>query len=223
MNDPTFTKIASQFHTQTNDESAQDEEDSWGNMTDDDAEDEVDDATFEMFCPIPRGDNDVHPLVPAPVNDDGNPFVRRGDDDGHPVVPRPPVVPRGDDEDSDDEVAEFVGMNVLVANMDPSLLDGTTKKRKNKKQCTIKDAWENNITIDAKWRNKSRSTKQYLFVHSSLYCHKCSAYGESRIVVGDNNYLLECQRTKWFDTEFICSFVTVLSHDAHVRLRNRLP
>lgn len=222
MNDPTFTKIASQFHTRTNDESTLDDEDSWGDMTDDDAEDEVDDATFEMFCPIPHGDNDGHPVVPARANDNGNPFVRRVDDDGHPVVTtRRPVVPRGDDEDEDDEVAEFVGMNVPTANIIPSLLDGTTKTKtgnKNKKQCTIKDAWENNITIDAKRRNKSRSTKQYLFVHSSLYCHKCSAYGESRIVVGDNDYFLECQRTKWFDTEFICSFVTLLAHDAHVEL-----
>jgi hypothetical protein len=187
VNDPTFTKIAEQFHTQTDDKSTLDEEDSWGDMTDDDAEDEVDDATFELFVPIPRGDNDGHPIVPARVNDDGHPFVRRGDDNGHSVVPL------GGDEDEDEEVAEFVGMNVPTANTNLSLFDGTTKKPTKKKQCTIKDAWKNNITIDAKRRNKSRSTEKYLFVHSSLYCHECSAYGESRIVVGDNNYFLACQ------------------------------
>ncbi len=54
-------------------------------------------------------------------------------------------------------------------------------------------------------------------MYSQIYCDTCfPKYGSFRISVGDDRYNKACLGTKWFDTKFIASFVTLLAHDAHV-------
>ncbi len=77
-------------------------------------------------------------------------------------------------------------------------------------------------------KSKAQSDELYTFVYSTMTCATCFPdSGVFRISVGDEHYKIACLGTKWFDTEFIGSFVTLLAHDAHMAppqfLRNLAP
>ena len=80
---------------------------------------------------------------------------------------------------------------------------------------SLSDAWKRKATVNAMRKSKARSDEWYTFVYAYIYCDSCYDHGCFRISVGDEHYMASCWGTKWFDTEFIGSFVSLLAHDAH--------
>ena len=85
-----------------------------------------------------------------------------------------------------------------------------------KHQITIAQAWKCREVHPEQRKSKARAKEWYLFVHSVLYCDICFDHGNSTISIGDEKYLTACRGTKWFDTEFILGFTSLLAHDAHL-------
>ena len=80
---------------------------------------------------------------------------------------------------------------------------------------SLSDAWKRKATVNAMRKSKARSDKWYTFVYAYIYCNSCYEHGCFRISVGNDHYMASYRGTKWFDTEFIGSFVSLLAHDAH--------
>jgi len=91
-----------------------------------------------------------------------------------------------------------------------------SKPAKPKNQITIAQAWKRREVHCEQRKSKARAKEWHLFVHSVLYCDICFDHGNSTISIGDEKYLTACRGTKWFDTEFILGFTSLLAHDAHV-------
>jgi hypothetical protein len=85
-----------------------------------------------------------------------------------------------------------------------------------KKQYTIAEAWLRKEVHSELRKSKARSKEQYVFVHSVLYCNTCCDHGVVSVSIGDDKYFAACLRDKWFDTEFIIGFTSLLAHDAHL-------
>ena len=167
-------------------------------MSEDDADDddhgEVDDDTFEMYCPVTEFTS-----MDASEFDTTAATTTTSTDDvlGSNVLPSMTIEKDG---------CEMLGGVLPVNPPNP------------KRQYTIEEAFQRKNTIEASRRTRAKSKEKYMFVHSTLHCMQCSAYGETRIVVGDDNYFRACLGVKWFDTEFIATFVSLIAHDSHVEM-----
>ena len=164
--------------------------------------DEVDDATFDLHCPVKLLDES-----------DMNQVLR----DIEALSPQKEFIPDTQDTESSptnakvDSILEKEG--VYMYNKPPPPLPVLHHH----KQVTLAEAWERKLTLSVTRKSKSRSNELYTFVHSTMYCDTCFPdSGNFRISVGDERYNKACLGTKWFDTEFIASFVTLLSHDVHI-------
>lgn len=110
---------------------------------------------------------------------------------------------------------EFEEKEVFMYNEPPPLPSDHVQNKKN--QVTLSEAWKRKATVSVTRKSKARTDELYNFVYSTIYCATCFPdYGQFRISVGDDRYNKACLGNKWFDTEFIASFVTLLGHDAHV-------
>lgn len=87
---------------------------------------------------------------------------------------------------------------------------------KQMRQWTIKEAWANKNIVEAVRKSKARTTQEYRFVYSRLHCDQCTPFGSITVAIGDDNYYNACLGDKWFDTEFIAGFVSLVAHDAHL-------
>ena len=85
-----------------------------------------------------------------------------------------------------------------------------------KKQYTIAEAWLHKEVHSELRKSRARSKEQYDFVHSVLYCNTCCDHGVVSVSIGNDKYFQACLRDKWFDTEFIIGFTSLLAHDAHL-------
>ena len=84
-----------------------------------------------------------------------------------------------------------------------------------KKQYTISEAWSRQACINATRKSKARSVTEYRFIYSRFHCTSCCDYGSTIVPIGDDAYFKDCLRDKWFDTEFISGFCSLIAHDAH--------
>jgi hypothetical protein len=189
-----------------------DEEDSWCDeeLTDEEMLnlDEVDDATFDLHCPVKLLDAtakrqvllDIASLSPE----------KKLDDTEQDIVESQKSSPAADIVDS---VVDKEGL--FMYNKPPPPLPKDHPRVK--KQVTLSEAWNQKLTVSANRKSKARSDELYTFVYSTMTCATCFPdSGVFRISVGDEHYKIACLGTKWFDTEFIGSFVTLLAHDAHM-------
>ena len=82
------------------------------------------------------------------------------------------------------------------------------------RQITIKEAWERKRSVTALKKTTTKKKEGYNFVYSRLECRECSPH--SRLMsVGDEKYLEACTSTnKWYDTDFISTFCSLVAHDA---------
>ena len=85
-----------------------------------------------------------------------------------------------------------------------------------KKQYTIEEAWARQAYFNGTRKSKARSSTEYRFVYSRFHCDQCCEFGSTCVPIGDDRYFKDCLRTKWFDTEFITGFCSLLAHDAHM-------
>jgi hypothetical protein len=164
-------------------------------MSEDDADaddsDEVDDKTFEKYCPVlDFSSMDCSEFVTIPTMTEAQ---VKAANTTPPALPTDGFAVLGTkaNMDNDDDSCEMMG------GVKP------TKPTNPKRQYTIEEAFKRKNTIEASRRTKAKSSNKYLFVHSTLHCMRtCSASGSLRIVVGDDNYFKACLGVKWFDTEF---------------------
>ena len=175
-------------------------------MSEDDADaddsDEVNDETFEKYL-LDFSSMDSSEFVTIPTMTEAQ---VKAANTTPPALPTDGFAVLGTkaNMDNDDDSCEMLG------GVKP------TKAPNPKRQYTIEEAFKRKNTIEASRRTKAKSSNKYLFVHSTLHCMTCSASGSLRIVVGDDNYFKACLGVKWFDTEFIATFVSLLAHDAHI-------
>ena len=199
-----------------------------------DEDDEVDDETFELNCPVvllsnttkeeicAQVTNSVSYMVPniLGVNEDVSqslvlPKLESAVDEkleNMKEVPRTLPVSKpaslAEKLDLEDENMVKDGFTLVDRDIGPG------KKRK---QMSLSEAWNQKKTITASRRFKARSQDIYTFVYASIFCNVCCSHGTFRLCFGDEKYTNACLGNKWFDTEFIASFATLLAHDAHTK------
>jgi hypothetical protein len=165
--------------------------DSWsvdsaiGNDSDND---EVDDETFEQYCPVGN-----HPSISMKNTSMKVPPTKANVPNELPSAKR--NVP---------EEVQYIPHTGEPGNM--------------KKRYTIKEAWERNAVSEELVKSKSRSMDVYKFVHGYLYCKECTDHGSVAISIGDDKYREACMHQKWYDTQFILSFCALIAHDAHLKV-----
>jgi len=165
--------------------------DSWsvdsarGNDSDND---EVDDETFEQYCPVGN-----HPSISMKNTSMKVPPTKANVPNELPSAKR--NVP---------EEVQYIPHTGEPGNM--------------KKRYTIKEAWERNAVSEELVKSKSRSMDVYKFVHSYLYCKECTDHGSVAISIGDDKYREACMHQKWYDTQFILSFCALIAHDVHLKV-----
>lgn len=203
-----FTEAAKNFYVHSDDDSScgdnEDGEniDDWSVGTGDTEQDEVDDDTFEMYCPIiPKatgaGDTEKDDTFKATGGDATNSA-------GNSPSAKNAAAPPGSDEAS-------------------SVVDVTKPKWERPPKnpvvkCTIKQAFGSGLHVVQARKTTSRKTSEYRFVRTCLYCDECTDHGCVDIHIGDNNYRHACLGNKWFDSDYILGFCALLAHDAHLEV-----
>ena len=157
-------------------------------------DDEVDDDLIIQLC----GDGavpsvDIPSATPQTIQNDS--MKETGDGSSKPDIKSP------QNEDND----------IFDVYMRPPNYECKTRVR----QITIKEAWERKRSVTALKKTTTKKKEGYNFVYSRLECRECSPH--SRLMsVGDEKYLEACTSTnKWYDTDFISTFCSLVAHDAH--------
>jgi hypothetical protein len=181
--DIAFVQAAKQFFGDTEGDQ-QDEEDSWCDeeLTDEEMMnlDEVDDATFDLHCPVKLLDDtakhqvllDIASLSPEKViNDTEQDMV-----ESQESSPAANIV---------DSVLEKEGLFMYNKPPPPLPVDHPRLK----KQVTLSEAWNQKLTVSASRKTKARSDELYTFVYLTMTCATCFPdTGVFRISVGDERY-----------------------------------
>lgn len=80
-------------------------------------------------------------------------------------------------------------------------------------------AWKTGKKIQAIRRggHNKRHEKEYNFVFPMLLCECCCWAGFQIVPIGDSTYQSDCENSKrWWDTDFIAAFTTLVAHESHV-------
>lgn len=88
---------------------------------------------------------------------------------------------------------------------------------------TLSDRW-GQFTIDQAWKavvdKNLMATDEYKMLMCRLQCDECRSCGTMAVVIGDEKYDHDCRLSeRWYDTQFIAGFCTLLDHDAHMKLK----
>ncbi len=191
-----FTEAAKNYYVRSDDDSScgdYNEDggnlDDWSVDTGDIEQDEVDDDTFEMYCPI------IPKATGADDTEKDDTANKKDDDTTNNEEAAPP------EPDEQSSVVEVTKPKWEQPPKNPVV------------KYTIKQAFGSGLHVVQARKTTSRKTSEYRFVRTCLYCDECTDHGCVDIHIGDDKYRHACLGNKWFDSDYILGFCALLAHD----------